>query len=308
LAADPVAVSSRIITQFRTGSDQTRFGRLEFLGGLQFSSSNSRMESLSGIRFRPDGRSFVAVLDTGEWMTGAIERDAAGKLSGLSDVALSPMLNVRGKHTGKADLDAEAVALRNGEILVSYERRHRVDVYPDPGFETSGPLRTLDFLIPRRELRINGGMETVVVAPRDGPLKGSPLVVAEQSVDRNGNLYAAVLEGPRKGLFAVVRHDPFDVTDGAFLPNGDLLLLERRFSFSGGLGMRIRRIAGDDIRPDSILDGEVLLEADLSYAIDNMEGIDVIAGPDGSPHLIVVSDDNGSFFQRNLMLEFRLLP
>jgi hypothetical protein len=44
----------------------------------------------------------------------------------------------------------------------------------------------------------------------------------------------------------------------------------------------------------------------MTYAIDNMEGLDVIEAPDGRPHLILVSDDNGNFLQRNLMLEFRL--
>jgi len=32
----------------------------------------------------------------------------------------------------------------------------------------------------------------------------------------------------------------------------------------------------------------------------------VIKGPDGRPHIILVSDDNGNFFQRSLMLEFEL--
>jgi hypothetical protein len=131
--------------------------------------------------------------------------------------------------------------------------------------------------------------------------------VTERSLDAEGNLYASILEGPMKGVFKVVRHDPYDATDGAFLPNGDLLLLERRFSVFGGLGMRLRRIKGGDIRPGAVVDGEMLLEADMNYAIDNMEGIDVIDGPEGRPHVILISDDNGNhFLQRNVMLEFRL--
>jgi hypothetical protein len=33
----------------------------------------------------------------------------------------------------------------------------------------------------------------------------------------------------------------------------------------------------------------------------------VVAGPDGHAHVILVSDDNHSILQRNLMLEFRLI-
>ena len=87
----------------------------------------------------------------------------------------------------------------------------------------------------------------------------------------------------------------------------DLLILERRFGLSDGLGMRIRRIKTADISPSATVDGEILLDAGAGYQIDNFEGIDAVIGPDGSTRLILVSDDNHSFFQRTIMLEFKLL-
>jgi hypothetical protein len=307
VASQAVPVTVRAIDRFKSRSEETRFGALEFVGGIEFSSSDNRLQSLSSIRFRPDGRHFVSVLDTGEWLTGAIERDGRGRISGLSDLSISPILLRGGRSGSKTETDAEGLALRQGQTVVSFEQQHRVDVYPDPGFETSVPVRTLDFLIPRRELRRNAGMETIVASPASSALKGGLVVVGERSHDENGNLYAAILDGPLKGRFTVVRHDPFDATDGAFLPNGDLILLERRFSMLGGLGMRMRRIKAADIRPGAVVDGELLIEADMGAEIDNMEGLDVVMAADGTPHLILVSDDNGNFFQRNVMLEFRLV-
>jgi hypothetical protein len=305
-AQEMLPVTAKPILQFRTGSEQSRFGPLEFRGGIEFSSSDSRVQSLSGIRFRQDGVRFVSVLDTGHWLTGRIERDAAGRLSGLTDVAVNPIL-LRGGHAeSKAAADAEGLALRGGEAFVSFEQQHRIDAYPDPGFEASSPARSLDFLIPRHELRRNAGFETLVASPVSSPLQGGLIAITERSLDEDGNLFAAIIDGPLKGQFKVVRNDPYDATDGAFLPNGDLLLLERRFSFIGGLGMRIRLIKGEDIRPGAVVDGEVLIDADRSYAIDNMEGLDVIRGADGRSHVIIVSDDNGNIFQRNVMLEFVL--
>ena len=70
--------------------------------------------------------------------------------------------------------------------------------------------------------------------------------------------------------------------------------------------MRIRRIAGADIKPDAVVDGKVIFKADSREQIDNMEGIDVFDAADGSLHVILVSDDNHSILQRSLMLEFRL--
>lgn len=300
-------VTSHAISGFMAGSDQRTFGKLEFLGGISASSSDSRFGSISAIRFREDGQSFVAALDTGHWLTGRIERDAEGCLSGLADVEISSMLDKDGQNGNiKFKMDAEGLAIRKGELLVSFEVLHRIEVYPDPGFMAEKPKRQLPFPFPLWEMRINRGLETLAMSPTAGPLGATPVAVTERSLDADGNVFAAVLEGPRKGLFSVKRSDPWDITDGAFLPNGDLLLLERRFRLSDGMGMRIRRIDGDTIRPGAVVDGEVLIDADLSQQIDNMEGLDVVVMAENDIRVIVVSDDNNSILQRNLMLEFRL--
>ncbi|WKL22775.1 esterase-like activity of phytase family protein [Agrobacterium tumefaciens] len=303
-----VPVSVRQLSGFEVGTSAKRFGKLEFIGGMVMSAPEKLFGAMSSIRFRPDGEEFVSVLDTGHWLTGRVTRDATGALSGLEDVRITAMLDAGGREpTRKMEVDAEGLALRAGKVFVSYEQRHRIDIYPDPGFETAKPLGRLPHLIPNNELRHNGGMEALAVSPADSPLAGALVVVAEKSIDTDGNLLAAILEGPLKGTFAVTHHPSFDVTDGAFLPNGDLLLLERRFNFAEGVGMRIRRIPGADIRPGAVVDGEILMEAGMAYQIDNMEGMDVVKGPDGSTRLIIVSDDNHSFLQRNLMLEFKLV-
>jgi len=170
----------------------------------------------------------------------------------------------------------------------------------------SGPVRDLDFLIPRRELRYNAGLETIARAPTAGPLAGARIVVAEKSIDSQGNIFAAVLEGPQKGVYKVRRTDEFDVTDGVFLPDGDLLLLERRFSYARGVAMRLRQIPAGDIRPGALVDGEILLEANMAYHVDNMEALDVFRRADGRLIVALMSDDNQSWIQRNLYLEFEL--
>ncbi|KRB62644.1 hypothetical protein ASE04_00215 [Rhizobium sp. Root708] len=303
-----VEVHSRIITDFQIGSDETKFGSLEFLGGLEMVSPQRLFGSLSSIRFRPDKTHFVGVLDTGHWMTGRIERDPKGRLSGLADVAIAPMRNRAGRSfEGKGHMDAEGLALRNDGILVSFEQDHRVDIYPDPGFEALPAIETIPIPFPKKSLRANRGFETTVVAPIDSALKGGTLIVAERSLDTSGNALAAILDGPLKGKLALAHYGDFDATDGAFLPDGDLLLLERRFNMAEGIGMRIRRIKAADIRPGAVMDGEILLQGDFGYQIDNMEGLDTFTAEDGTTHLVIVSDDNHSILQRNLMLEFRLL-
>ena len=167
-------------------------------------------------------------------------------------------------------------------------------------------VRDLNFLIPPAELRQNRGFETVAHAHPDGQHEGGLVIVSEKSLDKKGNIFAAIIEGPNKGIFTVKRNGEFDITDGAFLPDGDLLLLERSFSMAAGVKMRLRRIYGESVEKGAVADGPVLFAADMSYQIDNMEGLDVWTRADGAQMVSLISDDNHSILQRNLYLEFVL--
>jgi hypothetical protein len=71
--------------------------------------------------------------------------------------------------------------------------------------------------------------------------------------------------------------------------------------------MRLRRISMSDIAPGAVVDGPVLLFADMGYQIDNMEGLSAHRGPDGATILTMISDDNFSILQRTILLQFRLI-
>jgi len=207
----------------------------------------------------------------------------------------------------KWESDAEGLAVRNDGVLVSFERDHRIALYPADDPEAQGPRKTLALPFPLEELRLNQGIETVAVAPEGGRLAAATVAVSEMSINEAGDIYAAILDGPERGTFFVKRSPPFAVSDGDFLPDGDLLLLERSFSLTEGLRVRIRRIEGSAIKPGATVDGAVIFEAGFGEQIDNMEGISVDQGADGDTYLMLVSDDNNSILQRNLFLEFRLV-
>ena len=313
-AADESAVidgeiNARVISHFAVGSSQTEFGPLTFNGGLDMSSGLSHFGALSSIRFTDGGTHFIGVADTGFWYRGVLERDAEGHPAGIGGFQMKPIPDTRGAYSNaKWETDAEGIAVApDGALTVSFERRHRVSTYSVPGEAFDPQYRgDLDFVVPARELRSNRGFETITYAPADGPLAGARVAITEKSIDKAGNIFAAVLEGPLKGVFKVARSDEFDITDGDFLPDGDLLILERRFSMAESVSMRIRRIRGADIKPGATVDGEVLLTADLLYQIDNMEGLDAWQNAAGETFVSVISDDNHSLLQRNLYLEFRL--
>lgn len=300
-------ISARQITAFKIGSDETRFGALEFVGGLEMTTSARDFGGLSSFRFLKPGSDFMGVSDAGFWFFGTIKRDAAGKPAGFDNFRMQGMYDRAGRlSSAKRGLDAEGLAVKDGIATASFEREHRVAQFRIEPDGMKPAFKELDFLIPRRELRGNEGFETVVHAHPQGQHEGGIVVVSERSLDKEGNIFAAVIEGPNKGIFTVKREGEFGITDGAFLPDGDLLLLERSYSFAAGVKMRIRRISGELIAKGKLADGPVLVEADMQYQIDNMEGLDVWTREDGAQMVSLISDDNYSLFQRNLYLEFVL--
>ncbi|MCY0092502.1 esterase-like activity of phytase family protein [Hoeflea ulvae] len=305
---ETLQIRSRLIPNFRVGSDEIRFGAFEFTGGLELSSSHQSLGAMSAIRLAEDRGRFLGVMDTGNWYAGRFERDDKGRLIGVTDFSVSPIIGANGDSSDeKWKFDAEGLALRGDEALVSFERVSRVDIYPAMAPGKSKPLGSLPVVIPLKELRHNRGLEAIAVAPPASPLAGAVIAVSEKSLNASGDIYAAILSGRSTGVFFVKRHPPFDVTDGDFLPNGDLLLLERRFSIAEGVGMRIRRIDGSRLGVGNLVDGPVILEADFGDQIDNMEGLDVSTDAEGQIYVTLVSDDNHSILQRNLILEFRYM-
>ena len=301
-----IVVRSTAIPRFDAGSPSQRFGALAYVGGFSYRASDPRLSGVSSIHLL-DGRSrFLAVTDTGYWFDGRIVRDPEGVPTGIAEARIGPILDRAGRASmRKGDADAEGMAIDGDRVLVSFERDHRIAAYRDPHSPFDSRPAPLPLPIPRRELRGNAGIETIAIAPPGAGGERRTIVVTEHSIDENGDLFAAIL-GPGGGVFKVRREEPWAETDGAFLPDGDLLLLERRFEGFGQVGMRVRRIKGSALKPGALVDGEILIEASLGQEIDNMEGLDVSVGADGATYLALVSDDNGSFLQRNLYLEFRL--
>ena len=307
-AGSGLDIAARPVAQFDKNSDRIRFGALDFVGGFSFWSDDSRLMGLSAFRFRDGGSRFLAVSDTGYWLGGRIARDADGRPVGIAEATLDPILAPNGQaHRRKGDADAEGMAIDGDRVVVSFESDHRIAAFTAaPSMAASRPS-PLALPIPRRELRSNKGLEMLAAAPALGPLAGALVTVSEHSIDRAGNLFAAVLDGPRSGLFTVRKDTDWEVSDGTFLAGGDLLLLERRYNgWVGGLGIRIRRVASDGIRPGALVDGPVIASFDLGQEIDNMEAIDAWTDDTGATRLTLMSDDNGSYFQRNMVLEFRL--
>lgn len=304
----PVELTARQIEHLLLDSDHDRFGELEFRGGLDVTSRNPDFGGLSGLSIDEDGLGLLAVADTGFWFSARlVERD--GRLVGIGEGRIAPMLGPNGRVlASKGEADAEGLRLyrRGGAsyALVAFEQSNDLKLYPMEPDVALGRPELVPLPPSLRSLRPNQGLETVAVAPQDGPLAGAIVTIAERSLDRAGNHRGWILSGPRAGTFSIRRARDFDITDGDFLPNGDLLLLERRFSIGAGVGMRMRRIPAELLMPGAVVDGPVVISADMLSQIDNMEGLSVATNEAGETIVTIISDDNHNLLQRTLILRF----
>jgi len=310
LLADGEAVKTRTkpIETFHIGRDDTTFGKLTFLGGLEILASDRKVGGLSGLITLEGGNGFLAVTDNGHWVTGRVEQTPEGKPLDIADVRFSRLRAADGKTLdARWGHDTEALTLDGSGLYVSAETRNAVYHYPWP-LESGHERMIGEVALPEdiRNLPRNAGLESLAAAPEDSPLAGSLIAIAESAPSDLHDLTGYVLGPGGTERFTLRRHDRFDATDAAFLPDGDLLVMERRFNLRDLIGLRLRRIAAADIKPDAVLDGELLLEADFNTQIDNMEALAVHQTDAGDTILTLVSDDNRSILQRTLFLRFRL--
>jgi hypothetical protein len=302
-----IEVAATPITAFDPRNvGQSRFGALEFRGGLVLSSTHKEFGGFSAIHVEPDGGGFVAVSDHGSWLRGRIVyRD--GKPDSIADAEMAPLLGADGKPLkSRGWFDAESITERDGMLYVGLERVEQIVRF---NYRRDGLLaRGEPIPVPPdfKTLTQNKSLECLAAAPKDSGLAGSLIVVTEHSLDAAGNFRGFLLNGPEATRFSVKRSGDYDASDCA-VSKGDLLLLERSFSIFRGLGMRIRRVPLAAIKPDAVADGPVLIEADLGFEIDNMEGIAVHRDAQGDTIITLISDDNFLPFQRTLLLQFAVV-
>lgn len=307
-----IEITARPIASFsRTGSG-TRFGRLEYRGGFVMSSPAKGFGGLSGIVVEPDGRRVMMVSDEGAWFTGEIVYEAQ-RPTGIRNARMGPIRGVGGRQLDrKRDLDAESLALIDGNltrgtVLIGFERNQRIGRFPILDGVLQAPAGYLKMPPEARRMRTNKGFEAATIL-QGGPHKGAAIAFSERFPDNpaqhTGWLW--VKGEPQRLGFADIGE--FEVTDVASLQDGTLLVLERRFRWTEGVKMRIRRFDPTEVRPGAVMQSDLLIEADMAFEIDNMESLAVHRGLRGEAILTLVSDDNfNSFLQRTILLQFALV-
>jgi hypothetical protein len=302
VVAKPLELSSRRVHLNAEDPSTQKTGGLQWRGGLELFSDDKDFGGLSGLLVSADGTGLTAVTDQGKWITARLIYDREGGLAGVTEGRIGKLIGAKGERLkGKRHKDAESLAqLGDGSVLVSFEHEHRILRYPagpqgsDQIPEILGPPPGLS------DLPKNKGLEALAV------LGGERIVGITQGRDKDDDVAAFLRQDGRWSRFSYPKHGLYRPTGAARLPDGDLVVLERRFTWLGGPAARLVVIDAAQIRPGAVLEGREIAEFRAPFTVDNMEGIAARRGPDGETLIYLLSDDNFNALQRTLLLMFAL--
>ncbi|MEE8443815.1 MAG: esterase-like activity of phytase family protein [Alphaproteobacteria bacterium] len=295
LATEPVPLNAG-----QPGAETT--GALRFQGALALTSPRGRFGGLSGLAASPDGRRLIFVTDRGDWITATPRHDGGGRLIGLDRAETGALIGPDGLVPGgKRNRDAESIARLDGGYVVSFEHRHRLWRYRATATPFAAPPTAILAPAALYDAPPNGGIEALA-ALGDGRL----FALAEKFPRDRPYLRGWIwTRGLWRG-FRWRREGLFHPSGAVLLPGGDLLVLERRFTFLGGFAARLVRLDPAAIKPGALVTGREIARIEPPLIEENFEGIAALRAPGGGIRLYLISDDNFHPLQRTILVQFGL--
>jgi len=287
---------------------QHAVGSLTYRGGLKLSANDERFGGFSALLISDDGHHMLAASDKGVWFSAELSYDANGNLSDAGAARLAPIHGGDGKPLSGRYRDAEALAqATDGAVLLAFEQHHRVLRFPPPAkldahvLATSTP-KTIAAPEELNQFNSNAALEGLATLADGG------LLLLSEGLDnqRVGKPGWVLRDGVPARRFEYRRAAGFRPTGATRLPDGDILVLERRFTLIGGIAAILRRVPKERIGRDTQLEGTELVRIHSPLTIDNMEGVAARRDEAGRTIIYLMSDDNFSLLQRTLLLMFEI--
>jgi hypothetical protein len=293
MVAVPVALDS-------TNPARRRVGQLTWLGGLRLTSPDPAFGGFSSLHVVRDR--FTLLSDGGNIVQ--FRMDPRWRIGGVRFAELPD-----GPGTGwqKRDRDSESMTVdpRTGTTWVGFETYNEIWRY------SPGLLRGEAHAVPPAMAwwPENRGPEAMTLMPG-----GGMIVIGESEPWPGGKGRAGIrfsgdpTQASRAGFrFSYLPPTGYDPSDMAVLPDGDLMILNRRFVLPFNFTAKLTIVDSAAIRPGALVRGREIATFAAPLLHDNFEGL-AITRERGETIVWIVSDDNQSSLQRSLLLKFRLDP
>lgn len=204
----------------------------------------------------------------------------------------------------RRERDSESLALdpATGRAWVGYENQNEIWRYA-PGFMHAEGRAAPPLM---RKWSINQGAESLVRL-RDGRF----VTFSERGPNRrtrNGVLFSGDPTQPQTSAraFRLAPPDRYDPSDAAALPNGDLLVLTRRFRYPFRFTAKLLRIPRAELRPGHVARGRVIATLAPPLVGENCEGI-AVTREHGATMVWIVTDNDAMVWRPTYLMKFRLI-
>ena len=277
---------------------RVKVGALTFLGGVDLTSRDLAFGGYSSMTI--DHGLFTLLSDGGTIVRFRLDDRFRLSARQFGDLPIGPGTGWR-----KEDRDSESMTLDRvtGQVWVGYERVNQIWRY-SPGL--TQPARMVAPK-PMADWSENGGAESMVRL-RDGRF----LVIAETSRRLPSQARSALIfdrdpvEKPLRGFeFGYLPPDGYDPSDATQLPDGRVLILNRKLAFPFAWNAVLTMIDPRRIRPGITIRGREIARLAPPLTVDNFEGL-AVTQENGATIVWMVSDDNLLILQRTLLMKFRL--
>jgi len=289
LMFDPVLLDESVPARRQVGS-------LQYLGGWALTSDSARFGGLSNLHI--ESGQVTALSDS-----GTLFRFALPAGSGREPVRIDPLGDGPGPATRKSNRDTESMVILGPWLWAGFENHNMVWRY------RLADLRAASSAEPRlmRDWRGNSGAEGMVRLA-----DGRFLVFCEGLSDNRPLSDVILFDGDpadphsRASLLHYRRVPGYRVSDATILPDGRLLILNRRFQWLEGFSLVVTIAEVPGAEAGAIIEHREIARLQPPLTIDNMEGVNVTV-ENGRTIVWLVSDDNFSPLQRTLLLKFALV-
>lgn len=281
---------------------EKRIGALEFLAGWELRSRNKNFGGISSMIILPGPQ--VLALSDGAYLFSFGLRQTTNRSAGAPRDFIAPLPNFGEFEEDRETRDSESFVRDpvNGRYWVGFEVTNGIARY-DPGL-----TRREVFRVPQQmhDWPGNSGPEAMILLGT-----GAFLVFSEDEEKGNGLTDAILFRGdpldPKTRWFRFSYRPPkgYSITDAAQLPDGRLLILNRRFAVLEGVSARLTLADPAKIVAGGVLEAKVIAEIDPPLTVDNMEAL-AVTEEKGQTMVWLASDNNFSSIQRSLLMKFRL--
>lgn len=282
---------------------RVKLGGLTFLGGVYLTGPAPAFGGFSGMTVAGDR--FTLLSDGGNIVSFRMGADWQVREPRFAELPDGP-----GRGWQKSERDSESLTRdpATGQLWLGFERANEIWRFA-PGFARAEARAAPKAMARWPE---NGGAESLVRL-RDG----SFIVLAEdEDAVRNGAELPGVKVGlwfagdptqPKQRGFTFGYRPPkgFKPTDIAELPDGRLVVVNRKVSLREGFTAVLTLVERDTVELGRIASGREVARFAAPVVHDNFEAL-AAAREGDSTILWIASDDNQLFFQRSLLLKFRL--